>query len=125
MLSKRLAVFFIYSNLIFLSCIQSNNEVEIKVFNKTDKNIDSLYITNWINDKKIKKISKNDSVRINLGFKNNTIKSDGNYSLSYYINKEKYISDFGYYSNGIPTNSKYIIKIYNDTLTIKEQTLNQ
>jgi len=122
----------IYNKIIFIillvflfSCKDSpGKEVEITVINKTETYIDSIVVTNWIEDAKVNRINMKDSMEFNLGFENIKVKGDGSYGISYYLNDKKYFNAFGYYSNGIPTNSTYTIQIYNDTLIVKEQMKN-
>lgn len=119
-LSDKVSLFIILP-ILFLSCQSLKQEVEVTIINKTETHIDSIVVTNWIEDAKANNISKNDSIGFNLGFENNKVMGDGSYAVSYYFNGKKYFKDFGYYSNGIPTNSNYTIEIHNDTLIVKEQ----
>lgn len=120
-------LFFIVLLLISLfSCKDLlKKEVRITIINKTENHIDSLVVTNWIQEAKVNRINKNDSIEFNLGFENNKANGDGSYAVSYFLNDKIHLEDFGYYSNGIPTSSTYRIEIYSDTLIIKEQMLNQ
>lgn len=119
-------LFFIVILLVFLlSCKDLlKKESRITIINKTDTHIDSLVVTNWIEEAKANRINRNDSMEFNLGFENNKVNGDGSYAISYFLNDKIHLEGFGYYSNGIPTNSTYKIEIYNDTLIIKEQMKN-
>lgn len=117
---KNTLIFFLFN--LLLSCQNTaNKKVEIIVENKTEVNIDSLSVTNWIDEFKINEFKKHDSVKIELGFENPHFKGDGSYAVSYYIKGVKKFKDFGYYTNGYPTNSIYTLEIYHDTLIIKEE----
>lgn len=111
--------------LIFLGCQKNKLETEFEVLNKTSTNIDSVIVTNWNTDYRIKILRMKDSVKFDLDFRNIEHMGDGSYAIFYYIAGHKFSKDFGYFSNGNPTNSMYRIEIYdNDTVIIKEQILN-
>lgn len=106
---------------LFTSCEKdkSKNNVDITVFNYSTKKIDMVYLTTYSNEAKttVNSLEINDSVKFVFNFK--TVKNgDGCYRLRYkYSNsKDTIIKDIGYYSNGVPLESEFSIKIYNDSI---------
>ena len=107
-------------NISIISCSNRDNQVSFKIWNSNDNYINNLVISNGVNEVVFDTILPHKTIDINLNFKN-VPKKDGGYKLSYKLNSEEFFKNFGYYSNGIPTNSIYLIKIKKDTILINEE----
>jgi len=109
-----LSVLFLF---LFISCRLG---VDFEVQNKSIKTIDSLFISNGYTQITFRDIKTNETKRGFLDFKKNQPKHDGNYSVDVFSNNLLENEFFGYYTNGLPSNSMYKILIEKDTLIIKE-----
>ena len=88
--------------------------------NRSNTDIDSLFIHTDFNKIKLNKIEKNKSHSLFVNFNNSKHKGDGIFVLQIFENgKVKKTQQFGYFSNGIPPSHDFIIKIYNDTIQIE------
>jgi|SRR5690606_19091730 len=108
--------------ILMISCVNNNCcKVDFLIINKSSFIIDSIKITNWSSSILTEKFKIEDSLMLSIDFKNTNLKGDGSYAISYYLNEKEHLYNFGYFSNGIPTGVNYEIKIFNDTILIKEQ----
>lgn len=105
-----------------ISC--SDKIVDFNVSNYTDNVLDSVMIsssgTNYLQKSKVINFKKNTNSKISLDL-SGVKKTDGNYYIEIYSKNLNIEKDFGYYSNGVPTDSNYNIEIMVDTLIIKER----
>lgn len=92
--------------------------VDFQIKNYSTEPIRDLSITNGFNTVYLDSIGLNETKTIFLDFKSDRKHSDGDYRIKYKKGIEEYSSGFGYYSNGMPLDDGYIMKIYNDTIII-------
>lgn len=91
--------------------------VDFQIENHSSETIKDLSIATF-NTVYIDSIGLNKTKTIFLDFKSDKRHTDGGFRIKYSKGSEKYSFGFGYYSNGIPLDDGYIIKIYNDTIEI-------
>jgi hypothetical protein len=116
---KKIGYIIILFSSITFSCTNKFGST-FEVENKTNSNIDSLFISNGFNNVNLNKINKNEKVILFLDFKKNNPKSDGNFLIKYKLNNKHRNKMFGYFSNGIPSNKNVKVQIYEDTIIINE-----
>ena len=104
--------------LLAFLCISCTNSAKFEVSSKLV--VDSIIISNGIDLLKLEEIKPGKSTIHDLTF-SKSIKGDGNYQAEAWIKNVKLTSRFGYYSNGIPGGSKYIIIIDKDTIMVSEK----
>lgn len=107
---------FISIILIVISC---KPVVDFEVLNKSNVNIDSLIISNGYDKIRFGRIDVNEAKEGFLEFSREII-NDGGYSIEFYSREFYKKENFGYYSNGIPSNSSFRIVIEKDTIKINE-----
>jgi len=113
-------LFKIFVIFVFIwSCSNNRNQAYFQVQNSTKDVIKNISISNGVNKEKLPKLISNDKVNINLSFED-VPRADGGYQIIYFLDSKKYVKNFGYYSNGVPTNSIYSLEIKKDTVLIKE-----
>ncbi len=109
-------------SIYLISCKYDKNN-DFLVVNMSGNNIDSLKIscsgTDYKNKSNFINLSNNDSILVNLDM-NNLKKIDGNYFIELFFKDKIVNKDFGYYSNGVPTNSIYKLVVKNDTIIVSE-----
>lgn len=123
---KNLIVFFICICSIF-SCTKGkdNQVLKLTILNNLSTEINALtfyintgFIEHSLSDSiHIEKVESQKSTTINWKI-NSLDKSDGNFVVHYFIDNEKIIKEFGYFSNGILINKEYEISIAQDTIII-------
>ncbi len=116
-MKKIIHLFIIYT--IITSCIDEKKHVNFHISNSNYNHIADVKVSNGVNDILIDTIMPNMTKSITLNFRG-VPKVDGGYSLSYTLNSEKLVKNFGYYSNGVPSTSEFEIYILQDTIQIKE-----
>ncbi len=104
--------------LILLTLTSCNNRViaDFEITNSTGIKIDSLKIEPMVvSEGKFISLKPNEKVEYKADM-TGIAKVDGSYRLSYQQNGETIIKDFGYYSNGYPSDYLTRIEIEKDTL---------
>ncbi|WP_299224876.1 hypothetical protein [uncultured Psychroserpens sp.] len=102
--------------IITLSSCDNQVVANFEIINKTGFKIDALKIEPMvITDGKYISLNPNDKVKYKADM-TGIAKIDGSYRLSYKQNGEFIIKDFGYYTNGYPTEKLTRIEIGKDTL---------
>jgi hypothetical protein len=105
--------------LIFIVTLTScENRViaDFEITNKTGLKIDSLKIEPMvISDGKYISLNSNEKIEYKADM-TGIAKIDGSYRLSYKQNGQLIVKDFGYYTNGYPTEKLTRIEIEKDTL---------
>ncbi len=123
---KNLIIFFICICSIFSCTKEKENQVlKLTIFNNLPTEINALifyvntgFIEHSLSDSiHIGKVCSQESASINWKI-NSLEKSDGNFVVHYFIDDEKTIKEFGYFSNGILVNKEYEISIDQDTIII-------
>ena len=112
---KKHLIGIIIISLTFISC---NNRVlaDFEIINNTGLRIDSLKIEPMvISDGKYISLNSNEKAEYKADM-TGIEKIDGSYRISYLQNGEIKIKDFGYYTNGYPTEKLTSIKIEKDTI---------
>lgn len=107
---------YIFFGVILYSCSYG---VDFEIENKSNVLIKNISLTNGFNKVTLDSIQDDSKKTIFLDFKKNNTKADGNYGIEYEKNDIKYFNNFGYYSNGMPSNEKMIVLFTADTLIIK------
>ena len=119
--NKKLIICFVIM-VAFNSC-QTNKTAHFEILNDSNQTIDSIKIscsgTDYKQKTTVRKIIPNQSEAIILDM-NEVKKVDGNYFMELYVDNHKKVKAFGYYSNGMPSNSVYSLLIKNDTILIRE-----
>ncbi|MDH7913983.1 hypothetical protein [Winogradskyella sp. SYSU M77433] len=105
--------------LINASCLNLKKDTVFDIKNYSGNIITDVVVSNGVNEIYTDTIKPNEKKSVVLKFKG-VPKTDGGYKLQYNLNSDKIIENFGYYSNGIPLNSSYEIKIEQDTILISE-----
>jgi len=105
--------------LLAVLCISCSNSAKFEVFNQSNISVDSVTISNGADLLKLKEIRPGQSQIRTLKFSTDT-NGDGNYQAEVWIKKTCLRSRFGYYSNGIPNGSKYVVSIKKDTIIVNE-----
>ncbi len=123
---KILIVFFICI-CSFISCTKEkdNQVLKLTVLNNSSTEVDILtfYVNtgfiehSYTDSIHIGKVEPQKSETVNWEL-NSLDKSDGSFVVHYFIEDEKTIKEFGYFSNGILVNKKYEISISQDTITV-------
>lgn len=108
--------------MFFLACCSSaKSEVYFHIQNNNTKAIiENVVVSNGINNKFLPAINPDSEEIIVLKFEN-VPRTDGGYQIRYTLNSKNYFKAFGYYSNGVPSNSIYYLTIKKDTILIKER----
>mgnify|MGYP006101046779 CR=1 FL=1 len=104
--------------LVFLTLTSCNNRViaEFEITNSTGIEIDSLKIEPMVvSEGKFISLKPNEKSEYKADM-TGISKIDGSYRLSYQQNGETIIKDFGYYSNGYPSDYLTRIEIEKDTV---------
>lgn len=108
---------------LFFSC-KSNNSAHFSITNDSPNTIDSLRISSSGSDYTNKVVVKNvlpksnSTIELNM---NDVPKFDGNYFIEVFVKESKREKAFGYYTNGTPTNSTYILSITKDSIIVSER----
>ena len=105
--------------ILFITLTSCNNRIiaNFEITNKTGLKIDSLYIEPMVVSKgKYISIKPDEKAEYKADM-TGIPKNDGSYKLSYQQNGETIIKNFGYYSNGYPSEKINRIEIQKDTLT--------
>lgn len=116
-------LFLCFSMAIFNSCL-TNKIAHFEILNESSITIDSIKVSCSGTDYKQKSTLKNvlpnqiESITLDM---NNIKKVDGNYFVELYIKNNKIEKAFGYYTNGMPTNSIYSLFVKKDTILIRER----
>ncbi len=105
-------------SLIFTGCLLRDNP-KLKVYNKSDSSIDSIYVYAVIEDKTIIKNINSGEKRFGTIFFEKVPNADGAYMVKVF-NNGKVIKEtgFGYYTNGASLDYGFKIEIKNDTIII-------
>ena len=109
--------------LILFSLYSCNNRViaDFEITNKTGVKIDSLKIEPMVVSKgKFISLEPNEKAEYKADM-TGIAKIDGSYQLSYQQNGETFIKNFGYYSNGYPSDYLTRIEIEKDTLKFEAE----
>ena len=106
---------------IIISCSNLDKRAYFQVYNDTNDTIQHLSISNGNNKETLPYLNPNGKEDIFLKFEN-VPRTDGGYQIKYQSNSKDYHRNFGYFSNGTPTNSLYKITIKKDTVLIREQS---
>jgi hypothetical protein len=109
--------------LVFLTLTACNNRViaDFEITNSTGIKIDSLKIEPMvISEGKFISLKPNEKVEYKADM-TGIAKVDGSYRLSYQQNGETIVKNFGYYSNGYPSDYLTRIKIEKDTLKFEAE----
>ncbi len=123
---KILFVFLICLCSIFSCTKEKGNQVlKLTVLNSSSTEVDILtfyintgFIEHTFSDSiYIGKVEPQKSETINWEI-NSLGKSDGSFVVHYFIEDEKIIKEFGYFSNGILVNKEYVISISQDTIIV-------
>lgn len=104
--------------ILFITLTSCNNRIiaNFEITNKTGLKIDSLYIEPMVVSKgKYISIKPDEKAEYKADM-TGIPKNDGSYKLSYQQNGETIIKNFGYYSNGYPSEKITKIEIQKDTL---------
>ena len=107
---------------VYLSLVSCSNSVtaDFEITNRTEMRIDSLKIEPMvISDGKYISLDSNEKVEYKADM-TDIAKHDGSYRISYQINGENNIKDFGYYTNGYPLEKITKIEIQKDTIIIDQ-----
>ncbi len=109
-------IIFISVILVVLSC---KSGVDFKVLNSSNTTIDSLIISNGYDEIRFSRIYVNETKKDFMEFSSD-IKNDGGYFVECYSEEFYKKENFGYYSNGIPSNTSFSIVIKKNTIKINE-----
>ena len=110
--------------LALISCGKNKDTftVDVEIENLTSKHIGMIYLSTASDEARTeeKAIEPNGVLLTRMDFSSVT-KSDGAYSLHYQFadSTETERFDFGYYTNGIPLESKFTITVHTDSVSIK------
>jgi hypothetical protein len=107
---------FCFLIIIFIRC---ESGINISVTNKTESKIENLSISNGFNVSTIDSLNPNMTKHLDLDFKKNNTKSDGNYFIKYKYKNEIKVFPFGYYSNGVPSTNEVSVFILNDSIHVE------
>lgn len=102
----------------FLAC--ENKDVKYNLVNETEFVIDSIVLSNGLDESRLYDIRSKDNNKGHLNF-SSQVKTDGNYELKIYSQGVTKSQSFGYYSNGTPADSHFDFIIKNDTIIVKEK----
>jgi len=120
---KLIKKYFTHLALIILSSCGADKVANFEIINQSRETIDSVKVscsgTNYLQKSKSEKILLGEKSNIILKM-NGIDRVDGNYYIEIFQKSKQRSKDFGYYSNGVPTNSIYRLEIKNDTILIKE-----
>ncbi len=114
---KKLILFFTY--FLITSCVNNSKQAHFQINNENNISITNVNISNGVNEIYIDTIKANTNKSILLKFKN-IPRIDGGYKLNYKLNSEYFFRNFGYYTNGVPSNSIYKLVVKNDTIIVSE-----
>ncbi|SFJ67101.1 hypothetical protein [Olleya namhaensis] len=109
--------------LILLTLTSCNNRViaDFEIINSTGIKIDSLKIEPMVvSEGKFISLKPNEKAEYKADM-TGIAKVDGSYMLSYQQNGETFIKNFGYYSNGYPSDYLTRIEIEKDTLKFEAE----
>lgn len=116
----RKLVYICVVQIIFMSCSSLNKEATFKIINNSNSMVLDINISNGMNEIKLDTLKIKEEAILELIFKDVPV-VDGGYKLTYKQNSKEIFKNFGYYSNGIPTNSIYRLTVENDTIHISEK----
>lgn len=108
-------ILFAFQLLLLFSCDYGTN---LTITNNSDNPIDSIIVATDFNSLALKELKSMETKTVFLDFKNNHHQGDGIIRLVVYKNRKIKSSQFGYYSNGVPPDDDFVIKILNDTILI-------
>ena len=103
--------------LIVLNCCSSSPKVNFTVTNFSGHVIDSLIIDNGFDFLVLRDIGENEEIECVLSFSDKVFKGDGLHQVQAYGDDIELQKRFGYFSNGAPTVNKYLIRIYQDSIS--------
>lgn len=113
---------FLILNLSSCDINESESCVNIKIINNTENKIELAFLTTIYNEGKTtdEEIEKKANQDFEFDF-SGVSKTDGSYSLflKYENSIDTLREDFGYYTNGYPLESKFLINIYTDSIIIE------
>lgn len=101
----------------------NNPNIEVSVQNTSELVIDSIIISNGVDNLKFENLRPNETEIKKLYF-SSQVKSDGGYSVRVFKGNETDVKGFGYYSNGLPLWDYLCIKIHKDTIIATEEDAN-
>lgn len=104
---------------VLVGCLSSKKETNFEIINSSSYYIVDIIVSNGYNTSSIDTLIPNMSKQFTLDFVD-VPRNDGGYKISYKLNGKEIFKNFGYYSNGVPTDSMFEIKIMQDTIVIKE-----
>ncbi|KAB8152946.1 hypothetical protein EZY14_011185 [Kordia sp. TARA_039_SRF] len=105
--------------LVFFTLFSCKYGVEMRLINCSNKTLNQVLITNGFKTNQLGDIQKDTIIKTFLDFKENNSGIDGNFKIDFSIDGKIKSYKFGYYSNGIPSVKDYEIKIFKDTILIK------
>jgi hypothetical protein len=113
---------FVIAVVIFICLLVCCNDpyVKVSVQNSSESIVDSIIISNGIDNLKFENLKPGKTKIKNLYF-SNQVKSDGGYSVRVFKKNETTVKGFGYYSNGLPLWDYLCIKINKDTIIATEE----
>ncbi len=110
----------IFLSLIILSSC-GKSRINFTVKNNSDIVFDSVVVSG-LGRFKIVNFQPNTEVFDFIDWSNSKTRTDGGYQIKLYENGTIRYKAFGYFSNGIPSDSKYYIEVQKDTIIVKAIT---
>lgn len=101
--------------IVLASCQNGQN---CTVINNSDSQIENIVFSNGFDSINQNVLKQKEQTPLFLGFKTTT-NNDGVYLFRFTQNGKLESRTFGYYSNGIPNETPFIIEIKNDTFVIR------
>jgi hypothetical protein len=96
--------------------------IKFKVKNRSELLIEKAIITNGVNDVKLKNLANGKTKTLTLDFSNNKLTNDGSYGIKVKFSDRVNLSKkFGYFSNGLPSDSRFEINVTKDTIIVSEK----
>ena len=108
---------------LFILTFSCQSGVSVEVENQSDEIINKIILSNGLDSLNIEHLEPLEKRNVFLKF-NKINKLDGSYMIEFNMNNQKLIKNFGYYSNGIPTNSSYLLIISKDSISVREYPKN-
>ena len=103
-----------------LGCYSRVPHVQFKIENKDNVLVSNIQISNGFDQLSMDTIYPKENKQLELKF-DKTPKHDGGYQVKYKIENNFTLRNFGYYTNGYPTNSIFFLTFKKDTLMIREK----
>jgi hypothetical protein len=116
MIIKNNKTFLVAIILVLMYSCKTKTEFTIK--NNSNILIDSIKVSNGYDYIFTGEVLNNQSVKSNLKFTGLTPRQDGSFFIEIY--PQKTFFRFGYYTNGIQPEPRFIIEIKRDTILLKE-----